>query len=116
MYRSYRRGDAVVRFPPVRLWIELSARCNLRCVMCPNRDLAEDHKGEMDWSTFQKVVDEAEGFAFEVSLHHRGESFLHPRALDFIRYAANKRMRTKLHTNGLLLTPGNGRRELSLPA
>lgn len=105
LYRSYRRNDAVVRFPPVRLWIELSARCNLRCAMCPNRDLPEDQKGDMEWPIFQKVVDEADGFAFEVSLHHRGESLLHPRALEFIRYAANKRMRTKLHTNGSLLTP-----------
>lgn len=105
LYRSFRRGDAVVRFPPVRLWIELSARCNLKCVMCPNRDLPEDQKGDMEWPVFRKIVDEAEGFAFEVSLHHRGESLLHPRALEFIRYAASKRMRTKLHTNGMLLTP-----------
>ena len=106
LYRSYRRNDAVVRFPPARLWIELSARCKLRCVMCPNRDFPEDQKGDMGWPIFQKVVDEAEGFAFEVSLHHRGESLLHPQALEFIRYAASKRMRTKLHTNGSLLTRG----------
>ncbi len=105
LYRSYRRRDAVVRFPPVRLWIELSARCNLRCVMCPNRDLPEDQKGDMEWPVFRKVVDEAEAFAFEISLHHRGESLLHPRALEFIRYAGSKRIRTKLHTNGSLLTP-----------
>lgn len=88
---------------PVRLWIEASARCNFSCVMCPNKDLAESAKGDMEWDIFRRVIDEARGFVFDLNLHHRGESLLHPQIVPMIRYASSKGMVTKLHTNGSLL-------------
>ncbi len=89
---------------PTRMWVELSARCNLRCVMCPNKDMDESAKGLMSWDVFKKTVDEAAEFIFDMSLHHRGESLLHPEAVNMIAYAAKKIPRTNLHTNGTLLT------------
>ena len=50
-----------------------------------------------------KIIDEAEGFIFDINLAHRGESLLHPRLVDAIRYAKNKGLFTRLHTNGSLL-------------
>lgn len=104
LYRSYRRRDLVVPVPPLRLWIELSSRCNLRCPFCPNRDLPAKEKGDMDWPLFKKIMDQAQAFAFEINLHHRGESLLHPEAGRFIRYASSRGVLSKLHTNGTLLT------------
>jgi hypothetical protein len=103
LYRSYRRRDAVVAAPPLRLWIEISSRCNLRCPCCPNRDLPPGEKGDMAWPLFKTVIDQAREFAFEVNLHHRGETLLHPEAGRFIRYASSQGLRTKLHTNATLL-------------
>jgi radical SAM protein with 4Fe4S-binding SPASM domain len=71
--------------------------------MCPNKDLPDSEKGAMSWEIFKKTIDEAASFAFDLTLHHRGESLLHPRAGEFIRYAATKGKHTNLHTNGTLL-------------
>jgi pyruvate-formate lyase-activating enzyme len=103
LYRSYRRRDAIVAAPPLRLWVEISSRCNLRCPICPNKDLPAASKGDMGWPLFKHVVDQAREFAFEINLHHRGESLLHPEVGRFIDYAAAQDLSTKLHTNGTLL-------------
>lgn len=103
LYRSYRRRDAIVAAPPLRLWVEISSRCNLRCPVCPNKDLPAEGKGDMAWPLFRKIIDQARDFAFEINLHHRGESLLHPQAGRFIRYAADQGMFCKLHTNGTML-------------
>jgi MoaA/NifB/PqqE/SkfB family radical SAM enzyme len=103
LYRSFRRRDLVVPAPPLRLWVELSSRCNLRCPVCPNKDLPSEHKGDMAWPLFKKVIDQGRHFAFEINLHHRGESLLHPEIGRYIDYAAAQGIRSKLHTNGTLL-------------
>lgn len=103
LYRSYRRRDAVVAAPPLRLWVEVSSRCNLRCPACPNKDLPPGQKGEMSWTLFQRVIDQGREFALEANLHHRGETLLHPQAGRFIRYAVASGVPCRLHTNATLL-------------
>lgn len=103
LYRSYRRREAVVSAPPLRLWVEISSRCNLRCPVCPNKDLAPSQKGDMPWPLFQSIIDQGREFAFEINLHHRGEPLLHPEAGRFIRYAAATGASCRLHTNATLL-------------
>jgi radical SAM protein with 4Fe4S-binding SPASM domain len=103
LYRGYIRRDAVMPAPPLRVWVEISSRCNLRCPACPNKDLAAGQKGDMDWPLFKKVIDQAHPFAFEINLHHRGETLLHPQAGRFIRYAAATGTACRLHTNATLL-------------
>ena len=104
-YFSYRRGDERCPVPPLRLWLETSALCNLRCVMCPNKEMAPETKGHIDEDLFKKVIDEAKDYIFDLNLHHRGESLLHPHFTSLLAYAAGKGMKTRLHTNGTLLTP-----------
>ncbi len=108
LYFEYIRRKTVLKNLPVRLWIELTSECNLRCVMCPNKDLPADKKGYMDFEVFKKLVDEAQEYIFDVSLLHRGESLLHPEFVKFLHYVTKYQWRTKLHTNGTVLT-----RELS---
>jgi len=100
---GYRRKKTSLSHLPLRLWLEPTARCNLACIMCPNRDLSPDRKGDMDFDLFSKVVDQARDFAFEINLCHRGESLLHPQIIPMVRYAARFPWKTKLHTNGTLL-------------
>ncbi len=104
IYRSYSRRDTIVPPLPLRMWVELCSDCNLRCVMCPNKELKEPQRGFMTMETFTRVVDEARGFVHEMALHHRGESLKHPQASAMIRYAAQRIPVTKLHTNGTLLS------------
>jgi radical SAM protein with 4Fe4S-binding SPASM domain len=104
VYSSYKRKKARLAYLPVRLWIETTSVCNLRCIMCPNKDLGKDEKGFMDFDLFRKIVDEARSFVFDVNLIHRGEGLLHPDFSKLVRYARESGLKTKFHTNATLLT------------
>ena len=110
MFRSYRKKRARLEYLPVRLWVEPTSVCNLRCVMCPNKDLPREQKGFMDFALFQKIIDEAKDFIFDVHLLHRGESLLHPDFFKMVRYAHDAGIATRFHTNGTLLDEDKARR------
>ena len=101
---EYRRQREVLRSLPIRLWIESSSACNLRCVMCPNKDMAPGEKGLMGIDLFRKIIDEAREFANDVNLHHRGEPLLNPDLPNMIRYAKAAGLKVRFHSNGSLLT------------
>ena len=104
IYSAYNRRR-IRKIPlPIRLWIEPTSVCDLSCVMCLNRCIPEDEKGFMDFNLFRKIIDEAANFVYDVYLHHRGESLLHPDIFKMIKYAKAKSIFTRLHTNATLLT------------
>ncbi|NQT90547.1 MAG: radical SAM protein, partial [Candidatus Omnitrophica bacterium] len=95
---------------PVRLWIEPTNRCNLKCIMCPNADPPKDAKyGDMDMALYRKLIDEAAGFAIDINLFARGESLLHKDIFEMIRYANSKGLRTRLETNATILDKDRSR-------
>lgn len=102
-YRAYRSRTEVCHYPPTRVWVEATSDCNLRCSFCCNRQLAGDQRGLMDFGLFQKIVDECAGGVRQFNLFHRGESLLHPRIGDMVRYAGARGLRTRINTNGTLL-------------
>ncbi|MFZ0034629.1 MAG: radical SAM protein [Sedimentisphaerales bacterium] len=110
IFRAYKGGKTRLDYMPVRLWIEPTSVCNLRCVMCPNKDLPKEQKGFMDFELFKKIVDEAKDFVSDVHVLHRGESLLHPRFFDMVRYAHDAGIVTRFHTNGTLLDEDKSRR------
>lgn len=90
---------------PERITVEMTNRCNLECSFCP-RHLINMKLGEMEAGLFQKIVDEAEKH-LPVSLvfFFRGESLLHPKLADCIRYAKQKGLGPlQLASNGFNLT------------
>jgi len=103
IFFAYSFHKSKVNSLPVRLWIEPTNLCNLHCAMCLNKDLPSQERGNMDFALFRKIIDEASGFAYDIYLHHRGESLLHPRIFDMIAYAKEKGLYTRLHTNATLL-------------
>jgi radical SAM protein with 4Fe4S-binding SPASM domain len=103
---AYKQKREVVRTMPVRLWVETSTMCNLECIMCPNKDLPDEQVSVMELDLFEKIVDEASGFARDLYLHHRGEPFINPQLFSMIRYAEDAGLRTRFHTNGTMLTAG----------
>ncbi|MEW5900640.1 MAG: radical SAM/SPASM domain-containing protein [Acidobacteriota bacterium] len=109
VFLNYRGKKTVLPYLPVRLWVETTSICNLRCVMCPNKDLKKEEKGFMTFSLFQKIIDEARAFAFDVNLIHRGEGLLHPEFFRMLRYAHEAGIRTKFHTNATLLDEAKSR-------
>ena len=100
----FNKRSTLLPYLPVRIWIELTNHCNFACPACPNRLLDGKDKGFMDFGLFKKIIDEAQDFLFEANLAHRGESLLHPQLLEMITYAKERRLYTRLHTNGSLLS------------
>lgn len=78
--------------------------CNLRCPLCPtgNQTLGRPTR-MLGFECFQAVIDQAKAYAIEVILHNWGESFLHPRIFDMIRYANEANIGTSIssHFNGI---------------
>ncbi len=87
------------KFPNV-LNIEPTNRCNLQCVYCP-RARAAKGIGTMDWELYTRIIDEAATHEklLMLNLHKDGESFLHPRFIDMIRYARRKDVAKTIHVN-----------------
>jgi len=94
-YGEYRRLwtelpiTRTVREYPLLLDIELASACNLKCPMCYT--ITEEFKtkvakGLIDWDLFRKIIDEVKGKVFAVRLSLRGESTLHKKFIDCIRY------------------------------
>jgi pyruvate-formate lyase-activating enzyme len=88
---------------PIRIWIELSSRCNLRCPFCMNRILSSTEKGDMDSDLYQRIIDEISGKVYDVNLFHRGESLMNKNITSMIDYAAKKSVKTRIHTNATML-------------
>ncbi len=109
VFLSYKRKKARLSYLPVRLWVETTSICNLRCVMCPNKNLRKEEKGFMDFGLFRKIIDEARGFVFDINLIHRGEGLLHPEFPRMAAYAHEARIYTKFHTNATLLDEARSR-------
>ena len=100
---GYWRKKEKLNYLPIRLWIELSSACNLRCIMCPQSEPGFIERGFMKFELFKKIIDEAKSFVYDINLHHRGESLLHPELGRMIDYAAKAGLYTRLHTNATIL-------------
>ncbi|MFP4019703.1 MAG: radical SAM/SPASM domain-containing protein [Bacteroidales bacterium] len=107
IFLSYKRGKESLNYLPIRLWIEPTTYCNLKCVMCPNKDLPKSDKGNMDFELYKKLIDEVKDYAYDIALNHRGESLLHAGLFDMISYARENDLYVKLHTNATLLNRKN---------
>lgn len=93
---------------PLHVDIELASVCNLHCPMCYT--ISSEFKKKvnaklMDFELFTKVVDEcAAGGVYSIRLSFRGESFLHKRIVECVRYAKEKGIKeVSTLTNGLRL-------------
>lgn len=100
----YKRGNARLPYTPMRLWVEPTSFCNLKCPMCTSKDIPEDKVGFMDWDLYKKIIDEAKGFVYDINLFLGGESLFHKRLPDMIRYAKENGIGTRLSTNATVLT------------
>jgi MoaA/NifB/PqqE/SkfB family radical SAM enzyme len=99
-------------FPlPIGLNLEISSRCNSRCVMChfdPEHGigLVDDPPPFMPFPLFQKIADEVSAWPRKPCLDFcwRGEPLMNPDFGRYLRYAAEKGLQTLMTTNGSLLS------------
>jgi len=104
IYFAYLFKKEKTNYPPIKLWIETSSRCNLECRLCLNRNLPLNEKKDMDFNLFKKIVDQVKDYVYEVNLFHRGEPLLNPNIVEMVEYAAKSKIKTRLYTNAVLLT------------
>src|SRR5687768_7958666 len=92
----------------IKVGLELTSRCNLRCGMCPLPVLRRPYE-DMEWWVVEKAEREIHGLGLKLKwLHEMGEPLLYGRIDDAIRLFPE----ASLSTNGLLLTPEIGEKLL----
>lgn len=110
-----RLADVVPLATPFSMFIEPTNACNFRCSYCPTGDTAllksVGRKNKlMDFDLFCKIVDDMKAFPGKlrmVNLYKDGESLIHPRFCDMVRYLRDADVTEKIwvKTNGSLLSP-----------
>jgi pyruvate-formate lyase-activating enzyme len=101
-------NKSLLPFPEVVIF-EIVAGCNLRCIMCPEKDMTRPW-GLMDLGLYKRLVDEISRTNpdTEVWAPIMGEVFVHKdRVFDYIDYAKSAGLRNiNLNTNLLLFKEG----------
>ncbi|HVE72277.1 MAG TPA: radical SAM protein [Thermoanaerobaculia bacterium] len=102
-----------MKFSPsrIKVGLELTSKCNLRCGMCPLPVLRRPYE-DMEWHLVEKAEREIHGNGLKLKwLHEMGEPLLYARIDDAIRLFPE----ASLSTNGLVLTPEIGAKLLATP-
>ena len=95
----------------IKVGLELTSKCNLRCGMCPLPVLRRPYE-DMPWPLVERAEREIHGAGLKLKwLHEMGEPLLYARIDDAIRLFPE----ASLSTNGLLLTEAMGARLLASP-
>jgi radical SAM protein with 4Fe4S-binding SPASM domain len=88
---------------PPAIQIEPTLFCNVNCITCC-RSKCTRPVGNMDFSLFRKIIDDAAHIGVQrVLLFVFGESLLHPQIIEMIRYIKDRGLAFHLTTNGELL-------------
>ena len=90
---------------PTELIIEPTNRCNLKCTMCPigTGDMTRPIE-YMEFSLFEKLVEEVKGHVEILYLHGLGEPLFHPELTRMVSLCTEKGIRTCISTNSTNLT------------
>jgi len=95
---------------PNNIMIEVTNGCNLACRWCYHKCMKRKI-GVMEFSLYKRIIDECVELGVEnVGLYTTGESFLHPKIYEFIKYAKQRGIKYVYIT-----TNGNALKEESIP-
>ena len=91
---------------PLMLNIEPTLACNLKCSFCPSHSEELKHLqsraiGYMDFDLYKKIIDECSEYKnlLVLNMHKDGESSLHPKFAQMIKYAKEKEVAKIIHFN-----------------
>ncbi|MDA3787513.1 MAG: 12,18-didecarboxysiroheme deacetylase [Desulfobacula sp.] len=88
---------------PVVVW-NMTRRCNLKCVHCYARSEDISYDNELNHEQCIAMIDDLAKFGVPVLLFSGGEPTVHPRLVEYAKYAVSKGMRAVISTNGTLIT------------
>lgn len=104
LLRKYIEKVKIKRRPFIAFQIELTSRCQLKCVMCPRTVFSKEwENGDVPLSVYEKI---SKYFHLVKNVHLQGwgEPLLHPNLFDMVQMAKAKGCKASLTTNGALLT------------
>ena len=107
--RHWLGGSTTLPYGPMKLHVEPTSVCNIRCPTCPQAVDAVPRHGYMDLELFEKVVDQGRASVREINLFFRGESLIHPRCADMVRVCAERGIVAHVNTNATLLDEARSR-------
>jgi MoaA/NifB/PqqE/SkfB family radical SAM enzyme len=113
---AYRKTARVTDLPgPLLIDVEVSAFCNLSCIMCTRQINVDRPIGNMTEALFRKVADQAVAAGVKLMrFSGYGEVLMSKDFLLFLQIAKEHGLLTHLTSNGLLLTPEISRKLVEL--
>lgn len=104
------KKDPVPESSPRFLHVDVTNKCNLRCIMCGRTAHELEGGEELPFDTFTSVIDQAADMGVElVLLHSSGEPLMNKRIVNMIEYVSSKGLASWMSTNCTLLTPKKSR-------
>ena len=92
---NYHKGN------PIKLGIEPTTFCNLRCPECPSGLRAFTRPtGMMELALYKNLIDQLAPDLLYLLLYFQGEPYLHPQFLEMAAYAHSRKIFTATSTNG----------------
>lgn len=93
---------------PTWVVIEQTNNCNYNCIMCPNK-IMKSKRGFMPFTLYEKIIAECEKYKEDIiqvlALTGRGESLLHPKMIDMLGYAKQRKFKeVRFSTNASVLS------------
>ena len=96
---------------PKLINLELTNFCNLRCALCPYKEMKRK-KEFMEFEKYKKLIDELAPMKPELKLWNWGDPLMHPQAPKMIKYAHYKGLKTEISTNLSMILPDKKIEEL----
>lgn len=98
-YEMLRQVDTV-KAKPLKLTIEPTNLCQLRCPLCPTGLRINDREFcNLNMDIFRKLIDEVGDYVFFVDFFNWGEAFLNSQLEDYLHILHTKKISTSLSTN-----------------
>ncbi|MEM6766356.1 MAG: radical SAM/SPASM domain-containing protein [Bacteroidota bacterium] len=109
IYTSYFQAknsrDPRLKGMPIKIGIEPTTACNLRCPACISGLRAFSRPtGMLDMELFKKMIDELSPELIYLLMYFQGEPFLNKNFLPMVRYAHEKKVYVATSTNGHFIT------------
>ncbi len=103
IFTAHRTHATLLPYPPLRIWLETTNQCNLRCKVCPNATDTTSRRGNIDPDLYRKIIAQLAGNANDLNLSHRGEPLFHPQLEELVTVAHAADLGTRIHTNATML-------------
>lgn len=98
----YQKRDKVLNPPRINN-IEVTNRCNIRCIICPREDLSRPI-GDMDLDSFKNIVAMCEKYTDKIGFCGFGEPLLNKDIVAMVEHCYQKKLYSRVTTNGTLLS------------